>query len=70
MLIYLQGVTFPAMNAMWGHWAPIWERSKLAGFSYAGMIAMITEVFQRGSRGNDCMVVEFKTTYAISAYHH
>ncbi|XP_063407956.1 sialin-like isoform X3 [Mytilus trossulus] len=31
-----EGVTFPAMHAMWGQWAPIWERSKLAGFSYAG----------------------------------
>jgi hypothetical protein len=24
----------------------------------------------RGSRGRDRMVVEFTTTYAISAYHH
>jgi hypothetical protein len=25
---------------------------------------------QRGNRGRDRMVVEFTTTYAISAYHH
>ncbi|KAH3780921.1 sialin-like isoform X2 [Dreissena polymorpha] len=31
-----EGVTFPAMHAMWGKWAPTYERSKLAGFSYAG----------------------------------
>ncbi|XP_060594913.1 sialin-like [Ruditapes philippinarum] len=31
-----EGVTFPAMHAMWGKWAPLYERSKLAGFSYAG----------------------------------
>ncbi|XP_046544390.1 LOW QUALITY PROTEIN: sialin-like [Haliotis rubra] len=31
-----EGVTFPAMHAMWGNWAPVWERSKLAGFSYSG----------------------------------
>lgn len=31
-----EGVTFPAMSAMWGKWAPLWERSKLAGFTYAG----------------------------------
>ncbi|XP_059171323.1 sialin-like [Physella acuta] len=31
-----EGVTFPAMHAMWGSWAPVWERSKLAAFTYAG----------------------------------
>ncbi|XP_046377073.2 sialin-like isoform X1 [Haliotis rufescens] len=31
-----EGVTFPAMHAMWGNWAPVWERTKLAGFSYSG----------------------------------
>ncbi|XP_021377570.1 sialin-like [Mizuhopecten yessoensis] len=31
-----EGVTFPAMSAMWGKWAPKFERSKLAGFTYAG----------------------------------
>ncbi|XP_041361021.1 LOW QUALITY PROTEIN: uncharacterized protein LOC121377181 [Gigantopelta aegis] len=31
-----EGVTFPSMHAMWGNWAPVWERSKLTGFAYAG----------------------------------
>ncbi|XP_072029904.1 sialin-like [Amphiura filiformis] len=31
-----EGVTFPAMHAMWGSWAPPLERSKLATFTYAG----------------------------------
>ncbi|XP_012943338.1 sialin [Aplysia californica] len=31
-----EGVTFPAMHAIWGNWAPVWERSKLAAFTYAG----------------------------------
>ncbi|BFZ21120.1 hypothetical protein BsWGS_24159 [Bradybaena similaris] len=31
-----EGVTFPALHAMWGSWAPVWERSKLVGFTYAG----------------------------------
>ena len=25
------------MHAMWGKWGPLYERSKLTGFSYAGM---------------------------------
>ena len=32
----LQGVTFPAMHAMWAQWAPVFERSKLASFTYSG----------------------------------
>ncbi|WAR15951.1 S17A5-like protein [Mya arenaria] len=31
-----EGVTFPAMHAMWGKWGPLYERSKLTGFSYTG----------------------------------
>lgn len=31
-----EGVTFPAMHAMWSSWAPPLERSKLLSFSYAG----------------------------------
>ena len=34
--VSFQGVTFPAMHAMWGSWAPPLERSKLATFTYAG----------------------------------
>ncbi|EDL26408.1 solute carrier family 17 (anion/sugar transporter), member 5, isoform CRA_b, partial [Mus musculus] len=32
----LEGVTFPAMHAMWSSWAPPLERSKLLTISYAG----------------------------------
>ena len=31
-----QGVTFPAMHAMWGVWAPPLERSRLSSLGYAG----------------------------------
>ncbi|XP_008577116.1 PREDICTED: sialin isoform X2 [Galeopterus variegatus] len=31
-----EGVTFPAMHAMWSTWAPPLERSKLLSISYAG----------------------------------
>ncbi|XP_022105784.1 sialin-like [Acanthaster planci] len=31
-----EGVTFPAMHAMWGHWAPPLERSRLVTISYSG----------------------------------
>ncbi|XP_064652399.1 sialin-like [Lineus longissimus] len=31
-----EGVTFPAMHAMWGNWAPPLERSKLGAFTYTG----------------------------------
>lgn len=34
--IHPQGVTFPAMHAMWSSWAPPLERSKLLTISYAG----------------------------------
>lgn len=36
-----QGVTFPAMHAMWSNWAPPLERSKLLTISYAGKISYI-----------------------------
>ncbi|CAK9294379.1 unnamed protein product [Gordionus sp. m RMFG-2023] len=31
-----EGVTFPAMHALWAKWAPPQERSKLVAFTYAG----------------------------------
>lgn len=34
--VYLQGVTFPAMYAMWAAWAPPLERSRLLTISYIG----------------------------------
>jgi MFS family permease len=42
---FFEGVTFPAMMAMWGRWAPPLERSRLAAFgmtgAFAGTIAAI-----------------------------
>lgn len=32
-----EGVTIPAMHAMWSKWAPPLERSKLGTFCYSGM---------------------------------
>lgn len=40
-----QGVTFPAMHAMWSSWAPPLERSKLLSISYAGEITVLVKVF-------------------------
>ncbi|KAH0500486.1 Sialin [Microtus ochrogaster] len=36
-----EGVTFPAMHAMWSSWAPPLERSKLLTISYAGVIGIV-----------------------------
>ncbi|XP_023610046.1 sialin isoform X4 [Myotis lucifugus] len=36
-----EGVTFPAMHAMWSSWAPPLERSKLLSISYAGIVGII-----------------------------
>ncbi|GFO01841.1 vesicular glutamate transporter 2 [Plakobranchus ocellatus] len=47
-----EGVTFPAMHAMWGEWAPVWERSKLAAFTYAG--AQLGTVFSLPISGVLC----------------
>lgn len=47
-----EGVTFPAMNAMWGKWAPLWERSKLLSFTYAG--AQLGTVFSMPISGILC----------------
>ena len=40
-----QGVTFPAMHAMWSSWAPPLERSKLLSISYAGEITIFIKIF-------------------------
>ncbi|XP_065583543.1 sialin-like [Artemia franciscana] len=42
-----EGVTFPAMHALWSNWAPPMERSRLATIGYSGnyvgtVVAMIT----------------------------
>lgn len=47
-----EGVTFPAMHAMWGKWGPLYERSKLTGFSYAG--AQLGTVFAMPISGLLC----------------
>ena len=33
-----EGVTYPAMHAMWARWAPPLERSRLATMCYSGEI--------------------------------
>lgn len=40
-----QGVTFPAMHAMWASWAPPLERSRLLSLSYAGQYIKIQPCF-------------------------
>ncbi|KAF5915440.1 hypothetical protein HPG69_014760 [Diceros bicornis minor] len=40
-----EGVTFPAMHAMWSSWAPPLERSKLLSISYAGESTVLIRVF-------------------------
>ena len=32
-----EGVTFPAMHAIWGAWAPAMERTRLTALTYAGL---------------------------------
>jgi len=34
------------------------------------MFFLISSLTKWGCRDRDCMVIEFTTTYAISAYHH
>ena len=41
LCVCLQGVTFPAMHAIWAKWAPPAERSRLATISYAGMEVLL-----------------------------
>ena len=68
-----QGVTFPAMHAMWGKWGPLYERSKLTGFSYAGILQFTFSLFKvdgsimegRGNTGNHnfhCICFHIKQT--------
>lgn len=32
----MQGVTYPAIHAMWNHWAPPAERTSLVSFAFSG----------------------------------
>lgn len=36
LLIYLQGVTYPAIHGLWRHWAPPMEKTKLATIAFSG----------------------------------
>ncbi|XP_076437789.1 sialin-like [Babylonia areolata] len=47
-----EGVTFPAMHAMWAQWAPIYERSTLAAITYSG--AQLGTVFAMPISGILC----------------
>ncbi|KAK7475888.1 hypothetical protein BaRGS_00032856 [Batillaria attramentaria] len=47
-----EGVTFPAMHAIWSVWAPVYERSKLVSFSFAG--AQLGTVFAMPISGLLC----------------
>ena len=60
----LQGVTFPAMHAMWSFWAPPLERSKLISFSYEGkniLIQLLTTT--RSTRLEKCRFGELEYVY-------
>ena len=60
----LQGVTFPAMHAMWSFWAPPLERSKLITFSYEGkyvLIQLLTTT--RSTRLENCRFGELEFVY-------
>jgi len=37
IILNSQGVTFPAMHAMFGKWAPVMERSQLTALAYSGI---------------------------------
>ena len=41
--LFFQGVSFPAMHAMWGRWAPPLERSRLTTVCYSGKQVFITK---------------------------
>lgn len=34
--MYFQGVTYPSIHAVWSHWAPPLERSRLATIAFSG----------------------------------
>ena len=52
LTVVFQGVTFPAMHAMWSYWAPPLERSKLVPATYSGMFYHLVIVGSRPrSRG-------------------
>ncbi|EMP28674.1 Sialin [Chelonia mydas] len=60
-----EGVTFPAMHAMWSSWAPPLERSKLLSISYAG--AQLGTVVSLPLSGLICYYVNWIYVFYIFA---
>ncbi|KAJ8284991.1 hypothetical protein COCON_G00038410 [Conger conger] len=58
-----EGVTFPAMHAMWATWAPPMERSRLLTMSYAG--AQLGTVFALPLSGVICFYLDWTYVFYI-----
>ncbi|XP_018427505.1 PREDICTED: sialin [Nanorana parkeri] len=58
-----EGVTFPAMHAMWSSWAPPLERSRLLSLSYAG--AQLGTVFSLPISGLICYYMDWVYVFYI-----
>ncbi|XP_043919804.1 sialin-like isoform X1 [Protopterus annectens] len=58
-----EGVTFPAMHAMWSSWAPPLERSKLLTISYAG--AQLGTVISLPLSGIICFYLDWSYVFYI-----
>ncbi|OCT58452.1 sialin [Xenopus laevis] len=58
-----EGVTFPAMHAMWARWAPPLERSRLLSLSYAG--AQLGTVVSLPVSGLICYYVDWVYVFYI-----
>uniref|UniRef100_A0A8C9WII0 Solute carrier family 17 member 5 n=1 Tax=Scleropages formosus TaxID=113540 RepID=A0A8C9WII0_SCLFO len=58
-----QGVTFPAMHAMWASWAPPLERSRLVTISYAG--AQLGTVVALPLSGQICFYLDWTYVFYV-----
>ncbi|XP_070274334.1 sialin isoform X3 [Myotis yumanensis] len=58
-----EGVTFPAMHAMWSSWAPPLERSKLLSISYAG--AQLGTVISLPLSGIICVYMDWTYVFYL-----
>ncbi|XP_029451481.1 sialin [Rhinatrema bivittatum] len=58
-----EGVTFPAMHAMWSSWAPPMERSRLLSLSYAG--AQLGTVISLPVSGLICYYMDWTFVFYI-----
>ncbi|XP_014391262.1 PREDICTED: sialin isoform X3 [Myotis brandtii] len=58
-----EGVTFPAMHAMWSSWAPPLERSKLLTISYAG--AQLGTVISLPLSGIICVYMDWTYVFYL-----